>query len=40
VPFLTWGSGGHFAVELLDEAPLVPAVVRYDPATCGPDVAH
>jgi hypothetical protein len=23
-----------------EETPLVPMVVRYDPAVCGPDVAH
>jgi hypothetical protein len=40
VPFLTWGSGAHLSVELLDEAPLVPLVVRYDPAIFGPNVAH
>jgi hypothetical protein len=40
VPFLTWGSGGYLVVELLDETPLVPVVVRYDPDICGPDVAH
>jgi hypothetical protein len=28
------------AVEQLDEAPQVPVAVRYDPATCGPDVAQ
>jgi hypothetical protein len=36
VPFRTWGSGAHLAVEQLDEYPLVPVVVRYDPASCGP----
>jgi hypothetical protein len=40
VPFLTWGSSANLAVELLDETPLVPVVVRYDPAVCGPAVAH
>jgi hypothetical protein len=40
VPFVAWGSGANLAVELLDESPLAPVVVRYDPATCGPDVAH
>jgi hypothetical protein len=39
VPLLTWRSAAHLAVEVLDEAPLVPVVVRYDPASCGPDVA-
>jgi hypothetical protein len=32
VPLLTWGSGTDLAVALVDQAPLVPAVVRYDPA--------
>jgi hypothetical protein len=36
VPFLTWGSGANLAIELLDETPLVPVVVRHDPAVCGP----
>ena len=34
------GSGANLAVELLDESPLVPVVVRYNPAICGPEVAH
>jgi hypothetical protein len=33
---MTWGSGAHLAVELLNETPLVPVVVRCDPASCGP----
>jgi hypothetical protein len=40
VPFLTWGGGANPAVELLDGAPLVPVVVRYDSPICGPNVAH
>ena len=36
MPFLTWGSSADLAVGLLDEAPLVPVVVRYDPTICGP----
>jgi hypothetical protein len=31
---------GDLAVELLEETPLVPVVVRYDPAIRGPHVAH
>jgi len=40
VPFRTWESAAYLAVEQLVEAPSVPLVVRYDPASCGPDVAH
>jgi hypothetical protein len=38
--FVACVSGINLAAGLLDETPLVPVVVRYDPAVRGPNVAH